>query len=119
MTTVLVVDDSRVSRMMIKAIIADAQPEWRIIEAGSGDEAITNVTDKTPDIAFLDFNMPGMNGIELGEILKDKFPSAKLFLLTANIQESTQQKAAALNISFIGKPITDAKIRGAIDAHVG
>ena len=36
----LIVDDSRMSRMMIRAIIADSRPLWRIIEAASGDEAV-------------------------------------------------------------------------------
>jgi CheY-like chemotaxis protein len=39
-----------------------------------------------------------------------RFPQAKIGLLTANIQESIQHKAEALGIGFISKPITEEKI---------
>ncbi|MBL1277953.1 MAG: response regulator [Ectothiorhodospiraceae bacterium] len=116
MTTALIVDDSRVSRMMIRAIISDAKPDWNIIEAESGDDALSAIDNETPDVMILDYNMPGMNGLTLGEKLKDKFPGGKISLLTANIQDSTQKKAAELGIAFVGKPITDEKIRGIIQA---
>ena len=116
MTTALIVDDSRVSRMMIRAIISDTKPGWNILEAGSGDEALSITENEPPDIMLLDYNMPGMDGLTLSEKLKDKFPNANISLLTANIQDSTQQKAADLGIAFIGKPITDEKIRGIIKA---
>lgn len=115
MTTALIVDDSRVSRMMIRAIVADAKPDWNIVEAANGDEALSVVEDETPDVMILDYNMPGMDGLMLGEILKEKFPHGHISLLTANIQDSTQQKAAELGISFVGKPITDEKIRGIVE----
>ncbi len=115
MTTALIVDDSRVSRMMIHAIVADAKPDWNIIEAANGDEALSVVENETPDVMILDFNMPGMDGLTLGTKLKEKFPNGKISLLTANIQDSTQQKAAELGINFVGKPITDQKIRGIVD----
>ncbi len=111
--TVLIVDDSRVSRMMIKAIVADVCPEWNIIEAANGDDALAKSTDiQAIDVMILDFNMPGMNGLTLAEILKEKYPQAQLSLLTANIQESIQRKADKLGIGFVKKPITQEKIRG-------
>ena len=108
---VLVVDDSRVSRMMIKAIIADTRPNWEIQEAGSGDEALTLLEDILHiDLMILDYNMPGMDGLTLGKELKQKHPEAKIHLLTANIQESIRQKANKAGVAFVKKPITEEKI---------
>jgi CheY-like chemotaxis protein len=108
---VMIVDDSRVSRMMIKAIVVDAKPDWSVVEAAHGQEALDLVAS-TPhlDLIILDYNMPGMDGLTLGTELKSHYPNTKSFLLTANIQESTQKKAADAGIEFVKKPITEDKI---------
>ena len=113
--TILIVDDSRVSRMMIKAIVIDVCPEWNIIEAANGDDALAKSIDiRAIDIMILDFNMPGMDGLTLAAILKEKYPEAQLSLLTANIQDSIQRKADKLGVGFVKKPITQEKIQGII-----
>jgi CheY-like chemotaxis protein len=108
--TILIVDDSRVSRMLIRAIITQADPQADIIEASTGHEALEKVKDINITMATLDLNMPGIDGLSLASELLAKFPQAKIGLLTANIQEMVRQKAEALGISFISKPITEEKI---------
>jgi len=113
--TVLIVDDSRVSRMMIRAIVLDAHPDWAILEAGNGDEAINVATGKSIQHMILDYNMPGMNGLELADTLIGSHPDAKLTLLTANVQDSIRNRAQEIGVEFVSKPITDEKIRGIIN----
>lgn len=108
--TILVVDDSRVSRMLVRAIIDHANEQAEVIEAGSGEEALDKSENIEIDIAILDLNMPGMDGLLLASKLLERFPSAKIGLLTANIQEIVRQKARDLGISFIPKPITEERI---------
>lgn len=109
--TVLVVDDSRVSRMMIKSIINDAQPDWVVIESGDGDEALAVTETASIDLMIIDYNMPGMDGITLAAILKKRFPNGSISLLTANIQSSIERKAHEIGVGFVKKPITEKKIR--------
>lgn len=106
----MVVDDSRMSRMMLKKIIGAAHPEWEIIEAGDGQEAILKAKESTPDIILLDYNMPIMDGGEAAEVLRPLFPDARIAFLTANVQEAIKNKAIDLKIDFIPKPITESKI---------
>lgn len=113
--TVLIVDDSRVSRMMIKAIITDTHADWPVIEAENGDAALEAIAGKTVDIAILDCNMPGMDGFTLAEKIKQSKPETTISLLTANIQEATQKKADAIGISFVKKPITNERIISILD----
>lgn len=108
--TILVVDDSRVSRMLIRAIIAHADPQAVVIEASNGDEALAKTQSTSITIATLDLNMPGMDGLVLAKELLQRFPKAKIGLLTANIQQMVREKADALGINFISKPITEEKI---------
>jgi len=108
--SILVIDDSRMSRMMLSTIIKDLHPDW-IIEAAEDAEAALKLTKtKSFDMFTIDFNMPGINGLELAEKLKVDFPSAKMALLTANIQDSIRNKAEAVGVEFIAKPITVEKV---------
>ncbi len=113
--TILVVDDSRVSRMLIRAIISQADPQAKVIEASNGDEALAKTEAVTVTMATLDLNMPGMDGLSLAVKLLERYPEAKIGLLTANIQEIVRQKADKLGICFISKPITEEKIMSFID----
>ncbi len=106
----MVVDDSKMSRMMMKKIVGNARPDWEIIEAGDGQEAVDLAKGVDLDVIFLDYNMPNMNGGEAAEILRPQFPDATIALLTANIQDSIKNLAINLKIDFIPKPITEAKI---------
>jgi len=106
--TILVVDDSLVSRMMIKAIIQSHVQGADIIEAGSGMQALEKVgEDKAIDVAFVDFNMPGMTGLELITALATKLTIPKIALLTANIQDEIKAQALAAGVTFLNKPINE------------
>ena len=106
----LIVDDSKMSRLMLKKIISTKYPDWHILEAGNGQEAIDIAEGKELDVILLDYNMPIMDGGEAAKILRPQFPNTKMAFLTANIQQAIQQLAAQLKIDFIPKPITEEKI---------
>ena len=106
----LLVDDSRMSRMMIKKIISTAHPDWEIMEASDGQEAVDLVKGKELDIILLDYNMPVMDGGEAAKILRPLFPDARIAFLTANVQDAIKNQAIELNVDFIPKPITESKV---------
>lgn len=108
--TVLVVDDSRVSRMMTRQFILNKYPEWDIVEAATGEEAIEKLKGLSPLVVFMDVNMPGMGGIAASEKISAQYPSLKIVLQSANIQEATRNKAAALGAAFLEKPVNETRI---------
>lgn len=110
MTTVLVVDDSRVSRMLSKQYILHKHPDWTIAEAASGEEAVDKLDGFKPDLVLLDVNMPGMGGIAAVEKIKAKCPTAHITSLTANVQDATRERANMMGVHFAEKPITEARI---------
>lgn len=112
--TLLVVDDSKVSRMMIKAKVQQLQPTWTLLEAASGEEAVAMVRVSAPDFITMDVNMPGINGFEAVEQIRTFNTTARIAMLTANIQEASRDHAAALQVTFIKKPATEPAIREAI-----
>lgn len=109
--SVMIVDDSLVSRMMLKTIISELEPEWEIVEAANAEQALRLAEERESfDILTLDMNMPGKDGLSIAPNLLDKFPDAKIALLTANIQDSVRNKASAMGLVFIPKPITEEKM---------
>lgn len=108
----LVVDDSIVSRMMVKAIILDLHPDADIVEAACADDALSHISETSEiDVALIDFNMPGMDGLELIQVLSKRLTIPKTALLTANIQKHIKERAKKQSVTFINKPIDEETIR--------
>jgi CheY-like chemotaxis protein len=107
---VLVVDDSKLARLMVTNLIAEKWPEAEIREAENAEQAFVAIAEKTPDHVIMDHNMPGMDGLNLARRLRDEAPRATLTLITANIQASIREQAAEIGCHFIAKPVNEAKI---------
>lgn len=107
---ILVIDDSRVSRMMVNAILKKTYPDSQLYEASNAEETLAlEINDELSHI-ICDYNMPGMDGVELSMELQKKYPDAKITLLTANIQAATRNKAEDQGIRFAKKPVTEERI---------
>lgn len=115
MKTVLVIDDSRVSRMMSRQFILAKHPDWTVIEAGTGEEGLEKMQTVSPALVLMDVNMPGMGGIAAAEQLRQSHPALKIALQTANIQDAIRNKATELGLAFVEKPITAARIHKLLD----
>ncbi|MCX5723240.1 MAG: response regulator [Nitrospirae bacterium] len=111
----LIVDDSRVSRMVIRTLVLAKHPQWIIIEAASGDEALTIVDRDTPNYCTMDINMPGMIGTEAAAQILAKHPGTRVAIFSANIQETHQTRAAAMGACFVAKPVTGKTVAQALD----
>jgi two-component system chemotaxis response regulator CheY len=115
MPVLLIVDDSSVSRMMIKGRVVALQPQWQVIETATGDAALAMITPDYPSFITMDVNMPGMNGFEAVEKIRLINTKVKIAMLTANIQESSREKATQLGVRFVQKPATLAAVQLAVD----
>jgi YesN/AraC family two-component response regulator len=107
---IMIIDDSRVSRMMLKSIIQSAHPDWTINEASNSDEAINIAKDTHFDCFSVDYNMPGLNGLDLISELQKNNTNAKYALLTANLQEHIKTQAKVLTVRCFNKPITESVV---------
>lgn len=108
--TMLVVDDSRVSRLFSRQYLLELHPDWVVEEAASAEEGLARLQSVTADFILLDVNMPGMGGMAMVERLRERHPAARICVLTANIQDATRDKALALGVDFAAKPITLARM---------
>lgn len=111
----LIVDDSKVSRILIRTHILAKHPEWLIAEAACGEDAITHADNDLPDYCTMDINMPGISGTDAAEQILSKHPTVKIVIFSANIQESNQERARSLGTTLIAKPVTEKSIALALD----
>jgi CheY-like chemotaxis protein len=104
---VLVVDDSKLARMVIASALRRIRPEWTLVETANADEALATVSGGAVDIALIDFNMPGIDGLELVARIRKTHPAMPVAVVSANIQDEIIGRARELNAGFIPKPLTD------------
>jgi CheY-like chemotaxis protein len=109
---VLVVDDSKLARINAGKALGQLQPEWRRVEASNAEEALAAVGREAIDIALVDFNMEGTDGLELAGQLREAYPTMPIALITANIQDEIISRAREINVSFVAKPLNAEALQG-------
>lgn len=114
----MIVDDSRFARLSLRSFLAQQRPDWAVVEADSGEQALELVSKTRPDYFSIDLNMPGMDGFELVGTLRKDFPEAPMVLLTANIQTATEAQARELGVACINKPITEESVNEVVERLV-
>ncbi len=102
---ILVVDDSKVSRTMVVGLLRNRVPQARFAEASDGSLAVESFLAAPADLVVMDYNMPGINGIEAAKSMLAARPDTRIVLLTANGQAAVQAKADAAGVQFMRKPI--------------
>ncbi len=112
--TVLLVDDSKLARIVTAKAITSLQPEWERVEAANAEEAMKAMSSREVDVALIDYNMPGRNGLELAAELRALRPQMPIAVVTANVQDEIIAQARAIDATFVGKPLTPDGLRGFI-----
>lgn len=113
MHTVLVVDDSWVARLGMNKLLTALG--YRVVEAQDGQEALDLIRQNPPDAVFLDLLMPNVGGLAVLEVLGSEKCTVPVFVLTADIQETTVRQCLTLGArSCLAKPPT----REAVEASL-
>lgn len=85
---VLVVDDSRLTRMSVKTTLNATKGRIELVgEAEDGHQAIDMVGKFKPDVVLMDIGMPVMDGVKATQAIKKQFPDAKVVMLTSHEDE--------------------------------
>jgi DNA-binding NarL/FixJ family response regulator len=103
---VLIVDDSKLARMAVIKALSALYPDWSRIEATNSDEAMRSIQEAHPDIALLDFNMPGKSGLDLASELLASNPHMPVAVVSANRQQQILNRTTAIGAFFLAKPLT-------------
>lgn len=90
---IVIVDDHEIFRLGLRALLEAEQGFEVIGEAEDGKTGLKVIAETLPDIVILDYSMPGLSGLEIMQILRQKFPQVKVILLTATKSESILSEA--------------------------
>ena len=103
--TLLLVDDEAGHLTMASKILGR---HYRVVTANGGEEALRVVGELQPDVALVDYRMPGPTGIEVLERFGTVAPRCLRFLVTGDSDRSTLQEAINRGriYRFISKPVT-------------
>lgn len=106
----LIIDDERLARKELTTLLAAHEQISIVGEAANADEAEALITEKRPDLIFLDINMPGRSGFELLEAL-DQAP--QVIFVTAYDEHAL--KAFSVNaLDYLLKPIDPERLAAAV-----
>jgi CheY-like chemotaxis protein len=108
---VLVVDDDPVVGKSFDRVLSGKG--YAVITARNGEEALTKLHNETYDLVFTDIKMPGMNGLEVAERLKETQPWLPVVIVTGYGTDAHQARAKAAGVSgFLHKPLSPEMIEG-------
>jgi CheY-like chemotaxis protein len=108
---VLLVDDSATMRSIVRKILASSRFPLEVFEAQEGVEALRQIASGKFDIVFLDYNMPGLNGVETLAEIKRQYPKLEVVMITSTAEEAVAERARAAGAAaFIKKPFYPADI---------
>jgi CheY-like chemotaxis protein len=86
MINILVVDDSAVDRFVIQGLLSVHQ-QFEIDTAGDGAVALEKIRNRVPDLVLTDMQMPNMDGLQLVEAIRSRYPAVPVILVTGEGSE--------------------------------
>ncbi|MBS1659684.1 MAG: response regulator [Bacteroidetes bacterium] len=119
-TQVLVVEDEPVNMMLISEVLKNMGVQ--VIRAGNGNEALQRLNETSPDIIFMDINMPEMDGYTATRHIR-KLPSAQrripIIALTADATRDDKEKCLHAGMdNFVSKPFRMDEITSVLKKYL-
>ena len=102
---VLVIDDDAVVGSSFERVLSDKG--YEVSTVLSGEEALDSIEKSEYDVVFTDIKMPGIDGLEVTERIKERCPWTPVVVITGYGTEENEARAAVLGASgFVRKPLT-------------
>lgn len=107
---ILVIDDSKTARLLLKAHFPKDKP-YNILEASDMKSALAAAQTSQPLVIFIDYNLPGTNGIKIAEALIEQGNQSKYVLMTANLQDFILEETKRVGfVGVLSKPVSTEAI---------
>jgi CheY-like chemotaxis protein len=117
---ILLVDDSATMRAIVRKILTSSRFQLEVSEAEEGFGALKQIRSGKFDLVILDYNMPGLNGIETLSEIKREFSRIEVVMITSTLDEEVAEKASALGaVAFLRKPFYPSDLEAVLDSVFG
>jgi CheY-like chemotaxis protein len=108
---ILMVDDSSTMRSIVRKILEGCRFPLEIADTIDGAGALKHLSAGKCDFVFLDYNMPGKDGIEMLTEIKHQYPGVGIVMMTSAIDEALAERARAAGAAaFLKKPFYPSDI---------
>lgn len=115
-TRFLIVDDSDLVRRSLRMVL-QANPDWEICgEAADGVSAVEMFKELRPNVVILDFQMPGINGIETARRMAEIAPTIPVVLFTQHASADLERHAHEVGIRSVVSKTNAFPMVGMIEA---
>lgn len=103
----MVVEDVDTSRMLVSGLLRGLGTPW-VTTAVNGDDALEKIEKRgVPDIIICDWVMPGMDGLALLGVVKERHPQVKFVMLTGQTDAEHVRQAAQFKVDgYVAKPFS-------------
>jgi len=91
---VLIADDSARAREGLCALLTTWHGVEIVGEAANGQEALTMIAERRPDVVLMDLQMPVMDGLQATRLIKNSWPEVTVIMLTMHAAQQTAARAA-------------------------
>jgi DNA-binding NarL/FixJ family response regulator len=113
---VLIADDYKDWRRQVR-LLFQARPQWQLIDASDGSEAVQKVKELKPDLVVLDIGLPKLNGIEAARQIRRVSPSSKIVFLSENNDLDVVRAALSTGAhGYVRKTDAQSELLPAVDA---
>lgn len=115
---ILIVDDTETN---IDILVEALRQDYRVGTAGNGQGAIANAKRSRPDLILLDVMMPGMNGFEVCQNLKEDPYTCKIPIIFITALDASEHKTRGFEIGavdYITKPFDIAEVKARVKTHL-
>lgn len=96
---ILIVEDHQGVRKSLREWLGISFPQYQLLEATTGEEAITMAQATSPCLVIMDIGLPGMSGLEATVAIKKSLPSTQVVMLTVYDDDDYRNHAAAAGAS--------------------
>ena len=102
---VLVVDDSKASRLMMTKVIEASRFTTELTVVDSGEAALRLLSEEPCDVVLLDYAMPGIDGLETACLVQDQMPEVRVVMVSASRNPAVEKAARYFGaVHFLKKP---------------
>jgi two-component system chemotaxis response regulator CheY len=113
MCKLLIVDDSKLSRMILRSYLEPAG--YQVVEAKDGSAALEKYPAERPDLVLLDLTMLGLSGIQVLAKLREMDRLARVVIAAADLKNSTRALIRSVGIAnYIVKPFGRDQVLDAV-----
>ena len=116
---VLVVDDSSTMRSIVRKILGATRFPFDVNEAAEGAAALKLAGESEFDVVFLDYNMPGFNGLETLAEFKRAKRRMTIVVMSSAPDATLAERVRAQGAAFLKKPFFPADIEAVLTRHYG